>query len=97
MEKQQALATQSLQALDDYCALATQRKAAEEEDEHRGSLDDAASRPRRKRQDRRQQRQASVGNSEVEALAHHLLVGFCAGKLGPLRDGAAGRVAVRGG
>ena len=102
MGKQQALATQSLQALDDYCALATQRKAAEEEDEHRGSLDDAASRPRRKRQDRRQQSQASVrgervGNSDVEALAHHLFVGICAGKLGPLRDGAAGRVAVRGG
>ena len=102
MEKQQALTTQSLQARDDYCALATQRKAAEEEDEHRGSLDDAASRPRRKRQDRRQQRQASVrgervGNSDVEALAHHLFVGICAGKLGPLRDGAAGRVAVRGG
>jgi len=101
MGKQQALATQSLQALDDYCALATQRKAAEEEDEHRGSLDDAASRPRRKRQDRRQQSQASVrgervGNSDVEALAHHLFVGICAGKLGPLRDGAAGRVAVRG-
>ena len=102
MAKQRALATQSLQARDDYCALTTQCKAAEEEDEHGGSLDDAASRPRRKRQDRRQQTQASVrgepvvGNSDVEALAHHLFVGICAGKLGALRDGAAGRVAVRG-
>ena len=97
IEKQQALATQALHAPDDYCALATQRRAAKEEDEQHGSLDYAASRPRRKIQDRRQQRQASVGNSEVEALAQHLLVGICAGKLGPLRDGAAGRVAVRGG
>ena len=105
IEKQQALATQALHAPDDYnCALATQRKAAEEEeDEHRGSLNDAVSRPRRKRQDRRQQTQASVrgggrvGNSDVEALARHLFVGICAGKLGPLRDDAAGRVAVRGG
>ena len=101
MAKQRALATQSLQARDDYCALTTQRKAAEEEDEHRESLDDAASRPRRKRRDRRQQTQASargerVGNNDVEALAHHLFVWICAGKLGPLRDGAAGRVAVRG-
>ena len=104
IEKQQALATQALHAPDDYCALATHRKAAgEEEDEHRGSLNDAVSRPRRKRQDRRQQTQASVrgggrvGNSDVEALARHLFVGICAGKLGPLRDDAAGRVAVRGG
>ena len=100
-EKQLALATQALQALDDYCALATQRRAAKEEDEQHGSLDYAASRPRRKIQDRRNQRQASVrgervGNSNVEALAQHLFVGICAGKLGPLRDGAAGRVAVRG-
>ena len=102
IKKQKALATQALHAFDDYCALATQRKAAEEEeDEHRGSLNDAVSRPRRTRQDRRQQTQSSVrgepvvGNSDVEELARHLLVEFCAGKLGALRDGAA--VRVRGG
>ena len=103
IKKQKALATQALHTFDDYCALAPQRKAAEEDDEHRESLDDAVSRPRLKRKDRRQQTQSSVrgepvvGNSDVEALARHLFVGICAGKLGPLRDDAAGRVAVRGG
>ena len=43
IEKQKALATQALHAPDDYCALATQRKAAKEEDEQHGSLDYAAS------------------------------------------------------
>ena len=103
IKKQKALATQALHAFDDYGASATQRKSEEEEDEHCESLDDEDSRTRLKIKGRRQQKQASVrgepvvGNSDVEALAQHLFVGFCAAKLGPLRGGAAGRVAVRGG
>ena len=102
-KKKDALATQALQEFDDYCASATQRKAEEKEDEHRESLDDEDVRTRLKKKDRRQQKQASVrgepvvGKSDVEALAKDIFVRLCAAKLGPLRGGAAGRVAVRGG